>query len=918
MKQFKKRTLALVLASVITVVGSFAAENYKNSIMRLDFVGQPSGNVDMVVQTKTNYTGQITPTRMDNNTYLLMLPEFNSEAVTPDLSKVSGVIESVNIKTLPYSGNNKGYTKVIIKTFGNTALTATSKLYIPEQKRPEISYNPENYNRSNSQGTNNNASSSTKQNKKKHSKQSVNNKKIKNKPFNQSDLNKKPVSKNQEVNVSVEKPEAPAQTTNPQNTTVAADNTSSDTNQRYMFILGGILLIAIIAFIYLKAKDKLVDVVGEKLEIDTSDEENQEKKPKEKPTPKKIQKPVNKPLPQMPNVSQEQQIMPAEQLDIVDLDKLFQEQNSQGSEEDGSEGNSDLDDFLKEFSFEEEETEPAVEEPLYDEEAFERIMGSSIKFTKDDVKCVNDLLNSEIQENTLNNIEKYAVSNPIAAKKPSQKEVLEKLVTELAISQNITFTGNDVDALKKLISVEIDPDFITDLRTNPERTKQMSNEIENQTAKPNKSRILTLHVKEMLPNLSEELSKQGKHIDSDGVKPMTVYYSEGYEYTKLKVDDLPDLAAELNNKAAYTSKPSYKEKIVETGYEYESFATDGSLPDLADVMAHPEKYKEAPKIKAKADEQTMLERLMNVQFKPFDDGSNKFEVLNHFDEEPVPSVDDIQQEFSQFGDFKIADEEQDNTSGMKSSDYDDFESIYSNDFVDLDKDFKKEKEEEKQEEQEEQQQEEQQEEEQKSITLEVEQENEEEKQEEYIEPQILAVSELQEQQKIEPVNKVEIEQKPEPKFEQPVKREQPQRAEELLKKIEASKLERASLREKQVSSKPIPKPVAVSNQEKITSKQEVIKCVFEGVNYNIVSTAQLGQNIGCHLAKNEKGYVVLAYEGDNLSKLKEYGSVSLEKIQARLNERIANGAPRYIVRVGANKFIVDIKDNHVCYVMDLC
>ena len=37
MKQYKKRTVALVLASVITVVGSFGAENYKNSLMSLKF-----------------------------------------------------------------------------------------------------------------------------------------------------------------------------------------------------------------------------------------------------------------------------------------------------------------------------------------------------------------------------------------------------------------------------------------------------------------------------------------------------------------------------------------------------------------------------------------------------------------------------------------------------------------------------------------------------------------------------------------------------------------------------------------------------------------------------------------------------------------------------------------------------------------
>ena len=861
MKQFKKRTIALVLASVITVAGSFAAENYKNSVMGINFVGNPNGQVNMILQTKTNYDGQISPIRKDSNTYVLMLPEFNSEAPTPDLTKANGCIESVTTKTMPYSTGGKGYTKVTVKTIGNVGLTATSQLYLPSAK--DVSYvvnNVQKDNLYNDLQPEHNAEENIYGIDDKFHRNKYPSEKIK---ANKTEQPKtETYTQNIEENSSAVKNEpVELQKKEPEKVDIS-NNVTSDSSQKHMLILGTILIIAISVFLYLKAKDKLVDVVGEKLEIDIHDEDKQDKKSKEKKSvqkPRKVAttyKPITKPVSQK---QPEQQLTPDEKLDIVDLDQLFQEQNVQVNPDEDE--NTDLDDFLREFSFEE-ESEPIEAEPLYDEEAYNKIINSSVKFTKDDIACINELLNSEIYEDTIQNAEKYAVSNPIAAKRPSKKEVLEQIVTELAISQNITFTKGDIDALRKLINVEIDPDFVTDLRTNPDRTKQMAKEIETKEIKPSKSKILTLNVKEMLPNLSEELSKQGKHIDSDGVKPMTVYYSEGYEYTKLKVDDMPDLSAELNNKDAYVSQPSYRGNIVETGYDFDKFTTVGSLPDLSDVMAHPEKYKEAPKEKAVVDENALLENILNVQFKPFDDGSREFEVLNDFDDETAPSVDDIQKEFSQFGNLEIAEDTQENVSPTN-ADYDDFEAIYNNEYVDLDK-------------------------------------SSDDTKEEVKEPPKI-VREVVEPRKQH--------------FDRPVAKRAPsQKTEELMQKIAAARSERISLRNEILASK----TANVRSAGEKLSTTSVVKCIYEGINYDILDSVTLNRNLGCHLAKNENGYVIFAFEGNNLSKLKEYPSVRTEKIQARLSGKIANGNPRYIVRVGANKFIVDIEGNHICYVMDLC
>ena len=137
MRQFKKRTIALVLASVVTVVGSFATENFKNSLTGLTFETMSSGVVNMVVQTKRAYEGNVTPIRKDANTFILMLPEMNSLAATPDLGKTSGNIVSVNIRTMPYSNSAKGYTRVTIKTATpQMRISATNQVMLPS-----VSYN---------------------------------------------------------------------------------------------------------------------------------------------------------------------------------------------------------------------------------------------------------------------------------------------------------------------------------------------------------------------------------------------------------------------------------------------------------------------------------------------------------------------------------------------------------------------------------------------------------------------------------------------------------------------------------------------------------------------------------------------------------------------------------------------------------
>ena len=122
------------------------------------------------------------------------------------------------------------------------------------------------------------------------------------------------------------------------------------------------------------------------------------------------------------------------------------------------------------------------------------------------------------------------------------------------------------------MNVEISKEFLTDLRTNKKRVKEVEQEIKApKTYKTNKSEILTLKVKDLLPNLSEELKKQGNTKIEPNTKQDIVYYSEGYEYQKLSVSDseLLDISHALSSKEATQHKDSYYPDIEKMDTRYQ-------------------------------------------------------------------------------------------------------------------------------------------------------------------------------------------------------------------------------------------------------------------------------------------------------------------------------------------------------------
>lgn len=971
MRAFKKRTIALVLASVVTVVGAFGAENYKNSLMGLSFSQNEEG-LNLVLQTRVAHESDIVPMKRDQNTYVVMLPEMDSRAITPNLNKVAGCVSSVDIQTMPYSNGSKGYTRITIKTAPSTILGVEKQVFIPGEsyKYLETSslhgdnrYDFEQERRENEPhrvSSKNQASSSSspesdleqqrvleqkKQQAAKEALEQARKREAIAKAKRRAAAIQKANEENQKTVSEVKPKENLVKESEPVKKApepVVSDDYYEDNNQ-FTYVLAAILLLGLIAYFIVKAKNKLHELTGENIVIDVSDDEEIEKQKKVKKAKEEVKKaekksksetptlPVVPEFPYVPTNSEE--FGAIETVDVVDLDEIFKEQSkNQSTLED--EENKALEDFLSGFSFDEEMLAEEEEySPGYDVEFYEKFINSSnCMFSNEDVEKINKLLNMEINDSTLKNIEKYAVSNPIK-KQPSRKQILEELVTTYAISQNVTFTKDDVGALYKLISVEIDSDFITDLKTNPQRVKEMEQELaisSNKTKKP--TEILTLNVKDVLPDLSEALRKQGKRAIQSEVKPQTVYYSEGYEVSKLSLDSevLPDLSVEINNDSAYVSKPSCQYDLVDNSYDVSRLKISNQLPDLMDMLQNPDKYKkeETP---VEVNEEDLLNNIANVQFKPFYEGQD-FEVLNNKEDFEEASVIDIQKELSQFDNIEIVNDDSERV--FDELNIQEVDSLYEENSLGntaeqaylSEKDVNNFEDKEVSEEV-------------SAVSLEellaVENISSETKDaEDFVQKDEIIFEDLNKnndnehgEQKEAFNHNIELSENQEKTL---ISQEaekvngnishkkalSKEHSKKLLRRIEDVKSKRIERNERINSSSKTVLPTTVNDS--VTKVIADIKCIYEGETYTVVSTAPFDAGAGCYLAKNEKGYMVLGYYGDKLFNLKQYDSLKSEKIQTRLTEKLSDNSYRYLVRIGINKFVVEVSGENISYVMELC
>ena len=727
-----------IFAGLFILMTSLAvciADDLPNKLMELDFEPISSDLVNVVVKTERPYNDNISITKKDAYTYVVTLPNTDSLAPNPDWSKTSR-IESVSIRTMPSSGSGNGYTKITIKTNSNMSFIGKNTLY-EKSDRPDDVYRrrepdvvpplekreqPKSY-----QNISKNTTYSSER-----------------KQIEQTYYQKTERTAGAENKQTFVKPKAVSNVEETDKEIVIKDdllakrqeNSQKNHTEKILIILGIILVIFVSIYCYIRAKNKLTDIVGEKLEIDVEEDDKSKKKEESskkslggvKKTIRELDKKYPNPA-AIPNISTYNQPAPVmssekstDDMNIVDLDALFNEQKTQEI----SDENDALEDFLSDFSFDEvndQDKDNDEQEELYkiDEDEYRSVINDdTLKFTQSDMECIEQIINSDISSETLNNISKYVTTNPI---KETPRQSLDELVAAYTISQNITFSGEDIRALDKLMRVELDDDFVKDLRTDPKRLAAME--------------------KEMLDFENVERKKPN-------------------EVKTLKVADL--------------------------------------LPNLSDVLANPSKYAENEEPKAKVDESALWKNIENVTFKPFDDGTREFEILNKFDEETQENVIEL----------------------------------YTKDFL-------------------------------------------EEKNKE-----------------VNDVNK-----KPEVKIQE-------------VKKPELKK----PLQPQKIVPKEEPKKELQPKINEVDRRPN-LKCIMDGKTYNVLSSIALVKGIGCHLAKSDDGYSVLSYSGNNVSLLKTYPAVSSSKIQARLSEKLGNGEYRFIIRIGNVKFIAELKNRCINYVMDL-
>ena len=809
MERYKKRTIALCLASLLTVVGSFSAENYNNTLMELKINVGSGGFVNLIAFTKKPYDIPIKKSQIDENTYVLTLKDTNNAAPAPDIKEHEN-IESIKISTYPYTTESDGCTRIVVKTKGEPVLSASPALFI----------------------TDNNQFSSQEQ-------------------YENDDSEETTEAEEENIDTAAEddiqddsQDDSTESSENSQQTYTPPEHSSGSsigTSEYLTVLLYGLILLLLIGLIFIFSKNKMASVVGKQEEFDVND------KNKKQSSTKKLKPPINKPEKtysqkktyadlsysktneDTKNDIQENTDEAQEVQNVVDLDVLFQETKKSTTEtsveqEESIDDLADLlDSFITEFPVEETHEE---EQESFDEELYNKIINNNnLKFSDEDINKINTLMQLELSSETIEDVKKY-ISSPVK-KTRTKDQMLADLVSTYSAKQNITFSHEDVMAIEKLMSVELGPDFTKDFTTNPARTKIVEKGIRERTGKnPHRtSKIITLSVKDMLPDLSKELEKQkGKSIKYEG-KADIVYYSEGYEYTKLEVPE--DLSVILANQNENEYKPSYEAPIVESGYEVQTLTINDDLPDFFDVKANPDKY-EHKKEKQTVDENALLKSIANVTFKPFYEETDN--MVNPFDDFEIisPYENETKEEPIVFD-----------------ADIDNFDT------------------------------------------------------------------------KIE-INRSDWENK--------AKKEarNDENARQLLEIIEAQKAER-ELKKLAVDDSVLPEkekvqekePTVITDKNRTEPENKTQKLFsYNGANAELIKSVKCTENSECKIIHTDNKYIVIGCINNKEIILKEYTDLKNSNMYIRLNDK--SDKTKYLVKIGLNKFLIQITNDNMEFVMDLC
>jgi len=560
MKNFKRNIVTLILTSMIMLAGVFAAGTYKNSLMALDLEQGTNGAVTLVLQTKSPYQNNINLVKRDATTYIITLPEFDSSAPSPNLIGINSV-SSVKIDTRPYSSSTNGYTKITIITKGNASIFPQSKVFVPPvsslipDKKPEgvTANNYENVNKPQQEDASMYLSNTTKTRSSAYEENKRRSKKSYGNEGTNTTLNKN--IQNDEKEDYVDEQRIPS-------SKKYEEEPDNSVGTWSLIILIGAIISAICMLII--GRNKMADLVGNSVEINFDDEKNENKKKSAQDNQKKSiisarAKSASTVVPvqkiQVKRNTTEQVVV--EKMNVIDMDELFNAQSSSsGQRKNETSGNDALEDFLSNYyedqSLQSQKDETTEKEESYiNEELYSTILNNNnLKFSDKDISKIRVVINNELTEDIKQKIPDKCLTKP--EMKPRMALSIEQIITDYVTKQNITFTGEDIEIIRKLMSVELDSDFATELKTNL------------------------------------------KKDDMETTKAVT-----------------PPVDVKRTQQQAVNS-------LCEVGeYNVSVLKIDAELPDLQDVLAHPEKYEEPEPVSVAPDENALLQTLSNVQIKPF-------------------------------------------------------------------------------------------------------------------------------------------------------------------------------------------------------------------------------------------------------------------------------------------------------------
>lgn len=94
-----------------------AGETFQNNLLKVDLYESSLGGVKMTLYTNKPYTDTVRVNKKSDSEYVILMPETsNSLTAKPSLRAASNAVKNVEVKTQQYSGQIKGYTKIVVTT----------------------------------------------------------------------------------------------------------------------------------------------------------------------------------------------------------------------------------------------------------------------------------------------------------------------------------------------------------------------------------------------------------------------------------------------------------------------------------------------------------------------------------------------------------------------------------------------------------------------------------------------------------------------------------------------------------------------------------------------------------------------------------------------------------------------------------